>query len=50
MADGFHYVSNRLRFLVVLTFHAYRYTQTGRATDGVCLDRRSLWLSATYDF
>ncbi len=32
------------------TFHAYRYTQTGRATDGVYLDRRSLWLSATYDF
>ncbi|MGM0675843.1 MAG: hypothetical protein ACQETW_00325 [Pseudomonadota bacterium] len=42
-------MSNRLRFLGQ-TFHAYRYTQTGRATDGVYLDRRSLWLSATYDF
>lgn len=32
------------------TYQAYRYTQTGRATDGVALDGRSFWLSATYEF
>lgn len=32
------------------TLRAYRFTQTGRATDGVALDGRSFWLSATYDF
>ncbi|WP_444678682.1 TonB-dependent receptor domain-containing protein [Halomonas sp. E19] len=32
------------------TYQAYRYTQTGRSTDGVALDGRSFWLSATYDF
>ncbi|MCB8888814.1 TonB-dependent receptor domain-containing protein [Vreelandella malpeensis] len=32
------------------TYVAYRYTQTGRATDGVALDGRSYWLSATYEF
>lgn len=29
---------------------AYRYTDTYRATNGVALDGRSLWVSATYDF
>ncbi|EWG99256.1 TonB-dependent receptor domain-containing protein [Halomonas sp. BC04] len=32
------------------TYQAYRFTQTGRATDGVALDGRSFWLSATYEF
>ena len=32
------------------TYIAYDYTQTGRSTDGVALDGRSLWVSATYDF
>nr|WP_163502848.1 TonB-dependent receptor [Halomonas socia] len=32
------------------TYHAYRFTQTGRSTDGVYLDGRSLWLSASYEF
>ncbi len=32
------------------TFHAYHFTHTGAATDGVYLDRRNLWLSAVYDF
>ncbi|MCE8034891.1 TonB-dependent receptor [Billgrantia tianxiuensis] len=32
------------------TYQAYRYTQTGRSTDGVALDGRSFWLSATYEF
>ncbi|MDR5906608.1 TonB-dependent receptor domain-containing protein [Franzmannia qiaohouensis] len=32
------------------TYHAYRFTQTGRATDGIYLDGRSLWLSASYEF
>ncbi|MBP5978883.1 MAG: TonB-dependent receptor [Halomonas sp.] len=32
------------------TYAAFRYTQTGRSTDGVALDGRSLWVSATYDF
>ncbi|MCC5859619.1 MAG: TonB-dependent receptor [Ectothiorhodospiraceae bacterium] len=32
------------------THQAYRYTQTGMLTDGVYLDRRHLWLSATYEF
>ncbi|QTP57482.1 TonB-dependent receptor [Billgrantia antri] len=32
------------------TYQAYRYTQTGRATDGVALDGRSFRLSATYEF
>lgn len=32
------------------TAYAYRYTQTGRSTDGVALDGRSFWLSATYEF
>ena len=32
------------------TEYAYRYTQTGRSTDGVALDGRSFWLSATYEF
>ncbi len=32
------------------TYQAYRFTQTGRSTDGVALDGRSFWLSATYDF
>ncbi len=32
------------------TYQAYRYTQTGRSTDGVYLDGRSLWLSAIYEF
>lgn len=29
---------------------AYRFTQTGRSTDGVALDGRSFWVSATYEF
>lgn len=32
------------------TYQAYRFTQTGRSTDGVALDGRSFWLSASYDF
>ncbi len=32
------------------TLRAYRFTQTGRATDGVALDGRSFWVSATYEF
>lgn len=32
------------------TYAAYRYTQTGRSTDGVALNGRSFWLSATYEF
>ncbi|MCE9684556.1 hypothetical protein [Halomonas alkalisoli] len=32
------------------TYQADRHTQTGRATDGVALDGRSFWLSATYEF
>lgn len=32
------------------TYLAPRYTQTGRSTSGVYLDRRSLWLAAQYDF
>ncbi|WP_404471368.1 TonB-dependent receptor [Vreelandella venusta] len=32
------------------TLRAYRFTQTGRATDGIALDGRSFWVSATYDF
>ncbi|MBZ5486178.1 TonB-dependent receptor [Halomonas aquamarina] len=32
------------------TYAAFRYTQTGRSTDGVALDGRSFWISATYDF
>lgn len=32
------------------TYVAYRYSQTGRATDGVALDGRSFWVSATYEF
>ena len=32
------------------TEYAYRYTQTGRSTEGVALDGRSFWLSATYEF
>lgn len=32
------------------TLLAYRFTQTGRSTDGVALDGRSFWVSATYDF
>lgn len=32
------------------TLRAYNYTQTGRSTDGVALDGRSFWVSATYEF
>ncbi|WP_163557711.1 TonB-dependent receptor [Halomonas sp. NO4] len=32
------------------TEYAYRYTRTWRATEGVYLDGRSLWLSAIYEF
>lgn len=32
------------------TLRAYNFTQTGRATDGVALDGRSFWVSATYEF
>ncbi|MDP3536410.1 TonB-dependent receptor [Halomonas sp. M1] len=32
------------------TLRAYRFTQTGRATDGIALDGRSFWVSATYEF
>ncbi|SDM56687.1 outer membrane receptor for ferrienterochelin and colicins [Franzmannia pantelleriensis] len=32
------------------TYQAYRFTQTGRSTDGIYLDGRSLWLSASYEF
>ncbi|MCL5426849.1 MAG: TonB-dependent receptor [Gammaproteobacteria bacterium] len=32
------------------TLRAYNFTQTGRSTDGVALDGRSFWLSATYEF
>lgn len=32
------------------TRYAYRYTQTGRSTNGVALDSRSLWLSLGYEF
>ncbi|MCG6658809.1 TonB-dependent receptor [Halomonas campisalis] len=32
------------------TEYAHRYTRTWRATEGVALDGRSLWLSATYEF
>jgi outer membrane receptor for ferrienterochelin and colicins len=32
------------------TYQAYRFTQTGRSTDGVALDGRSFWFSASYDF
>ncbi|QJQ94738.1 MULTISPECIES: TonB-dependent receptor [Halomonadaceae] len=32
------------------TYQAYRFTQTGRSTDGIYLDGRSLWISASYDF
>ncbi|MFI0472039.1 TonB-dependent receptor domain-containing protein [Halomonas sp. HMF6819] len=32
------------------TYIAYDYTQTGRSTNGVALDGRSYWLSATYEF
>lgn len=32
------------------TLAAYRFIQTGRSTDGVALDGRSFWVSATYDF
>lgn len=32
------------------TYYAYRYTQTGRSTDGFYMDRRHLWLSAVYEF
>lgn len=32
------------------TYQAYRFTQTGRSTEGVALDGRSFWLSASYDF
>lgn len=32
------------------TLRAYRYTQTAQSTNGVALDGRSLWLSATYEF
>lgn len=32
------------------TYIAYHYTQTGRSTDGVALDGRNFWVSATYEF
>lgn len=32
------------------TLRAYNFSQTGRSTDGVALDGRSLWVSATYEF
>ncbi|MGE6608307.1 TonB-dependent receptor domain-containing protein [Halomonas sp. NPDC076908] len=32
------------------TLRAYNFTQTGRSTDGVALDGRSFWVSATYEF
>lgn len=32
------------------TYAGYHYSQTGRSTTGGYLDRRSLWLSATYEF
>lgn len=32
------------------TLAAYRFIQTGRSTDGVALDGRSFWVSATYEF
>jgi outer membrane receptor for ferrienterochelin and colicins len=32
------------------TLRAYNFTQSGRSTDGVALDGRSFWVSATYEF
>lgn len=32
------------------TYQAFHYTQTGRSTDGIFHDRRSLWVSGTWEF